>query len=257
MLAAFSVKMVIFALIGGLMPAIFWLWFWLKEDKRRPEPKGLLLRAFLAGGLSVVLAFYLERAVCNDPNSLSALDVPLAFSLDCLHRLLAGMPVLFSWALIEETVKFLAFGLVILPHRSYDEPVDAMIYLITIALGFAAVENTLFLLNTLMQQESHSYFLLTGNLRFMGATILHLVSSAILGYFIGRSFHCQRWLQIISAFAGLVGATILHAVFNFFIIVNGGQHIFFTLIVLWLAAVIVIYLFERIKRHNWHLCSKL
>jgi RsiW-degrading membrane proteinase PrsW (M82 family) len=45
-----------YGLLGGLLPALLWLWFFLKEDSKRPEPKWLILAAFLAGMLAVILA---------------------------------------------------------------------------------------------------------------------------------------------------------------------------------------------------------
>ena len=45
----------IVALVGGLLPAFLWLFFWLREDKEHPEPKGLLFFTFLAGMSTVIL----------------------------------------------------------------------------------------------------------------------------------------------------------------------------------------------------------
>jgi len=66
-------------------------------------------------------------------------------------------------------------------HSTYlDEPIDYAIYLITGALGFAAVENILFLIEPALQQDI-SFIIETGTLRFLGATVLHSVLAAILG----------------------------------------------------------------------------
>jgi RsiW-degrading membrane proteinase PrsW (M82 family) len=35
------------AFIGGIIPSFLWLWFWLKEDKKNPEPKGVLTIVFI------------------------------------------------------------------------------------------------------------------------------------------------------------------------------------------------------------------
>jgi RsiW-degrading membrane proteinase PrsW (M82 family) len=42
-----------FAVLGGVLPPLIWLWFWLKEDTRRPEPKALIGLAFLSGILAI------------------------------------------------------------------------------------------------------------------------------------------------------------------------------------------------------------
>ena len=78
--------------------------------------------------------------------------------------------LLLVWAAIEELVKFSAISLVALRSVYFDEPVDALIYMITVALGFAAIENSLFLLAPLLDGDLTGS-LLTGNLRYMGATL--------------------------------------------------------------------------------------
>ena len=48
------------ALLGGILPALLWLWYWLKEDAARPEPRGLIMLAFVAGMITVPLVVPLE-----------------------------------------------------------------------------------------------------------------------------------------------------------------------------------------------------
>ena len=56
-----SFQTILFALLGGVLPALLWLWFWLKEDKKRPEPRGLILLAFIAGMLTVPVVLPFEK----------------------------------------------------------------------------------------------------------------------------------------------------------------------------------------------------
>ena len=69
-----------------------------------------------------------------------------------------------------------------------DEPIDAVIYMITVALGFSALENALFLSN-LISTSSFAQSIITGNSRFLGATLLHVASSAAVGVMIGLSYY--------------------------------------------------------------------
>ncbi len=63
---------------------------------------------------------------------------------------LPPMTLLFiAWAFIEEITKFLAAYVTVLRRAEDDEPIDPVIYMVTTALGFAAAENTLFLLSPL------------------------------------------------------------------------------------------------------------
>jgi len=238
---------ILYAVIGGLVPTVFWLWFWLQEDRKKPEPSRMIFKTFVVGGFFIIFAFFLEKFVAGNRDVLGGINSAIANPNDYYPIFLACLPLM-AWAAIEEFLKFYAARIAALRNVNFDEPVDAMIYMITSALGFAAVENFLFLLNSLVSSGNQNTFIFTGNLRFLGATILHTVTSAILGAFIGFSFYKSRTGKIIYFFIGLLMAIALHTVFNFFIITNEGNNIFPILVALWVAAILIIFLFEIIKK---------
>lgn len=232
---------ILLAAAVGVLPAGLWLWFWLREDRVHPEPRSVLGTVFIFGALAVIPAFFIEKALANY----------LAFNpyqvLSDWRQL--GLAVL-SWSAVEEILKFAAVYLAAFWRRVYDEPVDAMVYMITGAIGFAAVENTLFVWNALTSANPlvpGADFLLTGNFRFLGATLLHIVTSAFLGGLLGLSFYRSRWSRRTYLVWGLVGAIVLHAVFNYFIISTDPRYIFRIFGVIWLGGILIILLFERIK----------
>src|SRR3990167_5674443 len=49
------------AFLAGLIPILFWLWFWLHEDRQRPEPIILIIITFLAGMMVVPIALPLQK----------------------------------------------------------------------------------------------------------------------------------------------------------------------------------------------------
>lgn len=225
--------LIFLAIIAAAAPTIFWLWFWLKEDKRRPEPKPLIVAAFVLGAAAVLPAYLGEKLLAE------------TFNLSPVSGF--GFLVL-SWATIEELIKAGAAYWGALRQADFDEPVDAMIYMITAALGFAAAENIIFVLASLFKDPAGATFLIAGNLRFVGATILHVVSSAIFGLFIALGF-CQRQQakKIPLWTAGALLAIALHAVFNYFIINSSPADLFKVLFAVWLSAVAIILLFEVVK----------
>lgn len=229
---------IIFALLAGILPALFWLWFWLHEDSAKPEPKPLIGEIFVVGCLAVIPAYFLEKwlsanALLSGPEKLFWL--------------------LFVWAVIEEVLKYLAVYASALRTRFYDEPVDAMIYLITAALGFAAVENTLFILSALNGAHGAGLeYILTGNLRFLGATLVHVVGSALVGSAIGLSFYASWVKKRLALITGLTAAVLLHAGFNYLIIKSDDGQILKIFALLWIAGVAIIFLFERVKRSINH-----
>ena len=58
-----SVQTIIFAFLGGLAPALIWLFFWLREDKKHPEPRKNILLTFLFGMCVVPIAFIIQFLV--------------------------------------------------------------------------------------------------------------------------------------------------------------------------------------------------
>ena len=222
------------ALLGGVLPALLWLSYWLREDRRHPEPKKMIFFVFLAGVMSVPLVLPFEKYACKFlPESCSPHNI--------------GIAVILLWAAIEEVFKFLAAYFVALRSKYMDEPVDAVIYMITAALGFAALENTFFILGPLL--DGHLFEgLITGNLRFVGATLLHTVSSAAIGVAIALSYYKQAKLRHDFLILGLIASIALHTLFNFFIIQESGVHIFSVFGGVWLGAIVLLLLFEKIKR---------
>lgn len=216
----------LYAIVGGVVPALVWLWFWRREDRLHPEPRWLILICFLGGMLAVPLVIPLEHWVNIYFGSTGA-----AFVL---------------WALIEEVFKYGAAFLTVLTRREVDEPIDDLIYLITAALGFAAMENIFFLIVPLMQGDLATS-LITGNLRSIGATLLHVISSATVGIFIAFGyFHTRRQKRILTTI-GLFLAVVLHTLFNLSIISDVTIIQSITFYSVWIAVVVLLLFFEKVK----------
>lgn len=216
------------ALLGGILPAVFWLWFWLKEDKLNPEPRGLIILAFLSGMLATATAYPVEKLIAANVNG-------------------SDMTLLFCWAVTEEALKFLAIYIVALRSKYFDEPIDAVLYLATIALGFAALENAMFLLNPLGDGDAIATIML-GNFRFIGATLLHVAASGIVGVTLALTFYSKRSTRQLGAFVGLLGAVTLHTIFNFSIIVSEGRYLYEIFVALWIFILGILLICEKIKR---------
>lgn len=232
------------ALAGGFLAAFVWLWFWLKEDEH-PEPRRLLVIAFLAGIMAIPAALALQLAWCATTKSF--LLAP-GCSVDAnipLDKLISFLPLIAGYAFIEEYAKYFLVHMFIFWRRDYDEPADAMIYLITGALGFAAVENALYLIGPFNDAVLHGFS--STNLRFLGPTLLHALSSGFLGYFIAKSFFGSWISKELELILGLFFATALHLAFNFLILIAGGKTIEPALVMLAMAGIVILFSFERIK----------
>ena len=216
----------VYAIIAGLIPSLIWLFFWLREDAAHSEPRAMLIATFVAGMLTVVAALFTEQYIAS-----------LVTEQTWQYIL---------WAAAEEVLKFVAVAVIALNTDYNDEPIDAMIYCIVVALGFAAVENTLFAMGPL-SAGSIAESIVNGNMRFIGATLVHTVSSALIGFSLGWAFYRGRLAKTFAVILGLSAAIGLHAAFNLSIITTSGADTLRTFAWVWGAVVILIVLFEEVK----------
>jgi len=242
-------ELFIYAAAGGLLPAILWLWFWLREDRTHPEPRRILALTFLGGMIAILPTIALQLGV--DTSFIPWLkNVEGKFNL---LKLFGGASfIIFIHATIEELMKFGLCFITALRSKQNDEPVDAVIYLITTALGFAAVENTLFILSSYMEASAGSHILsslIVGNIRFVGASVLHVAASAFIGIALALAFKRRLAVKILFGFIGVVFATTLHTFFNF-LIIDKDSGFLFSFPLAWIAVVILILSIEKIKKIN-------
>ncbi|MCX6719229.1 MAG: PrsW family intramembrane metalloprotease [Candidatus Taylorbacteria bacterium] len=222
-----------------MIPSFIWLTFWLREDSIHPEPRWLIAAAFFGGILSVIAAVFAEKYIADIFSDQAPRFVSWLSNGNLRYAI---------WADVEEIVKIAAVAIIALNSRYNDEPIDAMVYCITVALGFAALENAFFILSPLSQ--GHIIVgVTTGGLRFIGATLVHTVSAAMIGFSLGYAFYRGAISRIAIFICGITGAIALHAFFNLSLVNSGGSTVdnLRTFAWIWAAVVIMIVLFEEIK----------
>lgn len=224
-------NILLYAILGGAVPAVFWLWFWLRnEDKEEPEPLGLIILTFLLGSIMVIIAMYLEKFSAQFTNNNNTAQIIV-------------------WASIEELLKLVGVSFVIFGNNIVRKPIDYPMYFIAVALGFAAFENVLYLAKPL-NSDGTIVGMLTGNLRFLGSTLLHAIASGLIGSAIGIGKYVGKnkgtFLLI-----GILCAIALHSVFNFFIMSKDGENFLSVFGLLWVVTIISILIFEKLKRMSY------
>ena len=221
------------------LPSIIWLAFYLRKDKH-PEPNKMVVKIFFFGAIMIVLAALLEQGLFEGLKIISLSEKILLLVI--------------GFALIEELLKYLVVKFGVLKNPNFDEPIDSMIYLIIAALGFAAAEN-IYLLSQISPLKipigETIEFITT---RFLGATFLHALASAVMGYFLAASLCTKSKFRKTLIFGGLIAATILHSVFNYIIILNIDRHIetyqrnILIFVLLFGTAIMVSLMFKKINK---------
>jgi RsiW-degrading membrane proteinase PrsW (M82 family) len=227
----FVIEAFFYALLGGLLPALLWMWFWMHESYSHNEPKNIIALTFVAGMACVFLVYPFQQLI---PRYIFGLDD-------------SSSGTLLIWAFLEEAFKFgAAYFCAFKIKAAFDEPLDAFIYLMTAALGFTAMENTFYLLAPLLQGDTIGS-IVTGNSRFMGASLLHVVASGALSVFIAYAFYKSKWIKRTYWLVGLLAATVLHTLFNYFIIITTEDSSYLIFSFVWLTTIILIAALEKVK----------
>lgn len=227
-----------FTIILGILPSIIWLVFYLRKDIH-PEPKKWLILVFLSGMAVTPLVIVSEWQLTDLFNSLNS-NFPDIFS-DFWKNIAIGF---IAVAAAEEFFKYLIVRLTMKHNPVFDEPEDAMIYMIVAALGFAAVENII-VMNSLSPVFSidpvQPLHILA--LRFIGATLLHTLTSAIIGFYYALSLckndNCPT-NPLLLMIKGFSVAILLHGLFNYLIIASQETSVVYISIPLMAIAVFVL-----------------
>jgi len=108
------------------------------------------------------------------------------------------------------------------------------------------MENTMYLFDIL---DSKTLFegIIISNMRFIGATVLHTASSAMIGITLAFAYQKTKIIKMFCLILGLILAIALHTSFNFLIINDSGGNIFKVFLFIWLIIMLILLFFEKIK----------
>ncbi|GBD34160.1 Protease PrsW [bacterium HR34] len=207
-----------FAIIFAFLPSILWLLFFLFQDKK-PEKKLLIVKTYILGAIIVIPVIALESLFGG---ALGGYQINSEFVL--IFLLMA-----FIVAPLEEYFKYLSAKLSSFGRYFFDEPTDAVVYLITAALGFAGIENVFYVISLQNNYEFFSVVIMRGLL----PVLLHALSSGFLGYFLALSFYNIKKEGYYKKL-GFLAAITFHTIFNMLVYASETQKISLILIILML-----------------------
>ncbi len=213
----------------SLLPCLLWLWYFYTRSIYKRDPLPLILWTFALGGVATLIALPLNLIG-------QSLVMAVAGQSQFAHLLVIFLVV----APVEELCKLLAVYVYAWRHQEFDEPLDGVIYSAAAALGFAAVENLIYL-----SRNDASLVLLRGPLSNPG----HALFSALWGLSLSRVRSAPNiWQQRLRLLAvGWLLATVLHAVFDALLVAS--ENVGPILFPLPLAAIIGLFLWVRSRLH--------
>jgi RsiW-degrading membrane proteinase PrsW (M82 family) len=228
-----ELKQIIFIPLLSLLPCILWLWYFSSRSLYKRPSIRILGVTFFLGALATVPALFFNLVGQN-------------FFLDQF-----GSGQLFSHILVllfivgpvEELFKLLVVYLYAYRKPQFDEPLDGVIFSATAALGFAAVENVVYL-----GQHDPMLVLLRGPLSNPG----HALFSALWGLSLSRAKAAPNLVRVrFSIIAGgLLGASLLHSLFDILLVASSRWSIVFFAILVSVMAGLFFWVRSRIKFHT-------
>lgn len=175
----------------------------------------ILFSVALAPGLALFSFFYLRNQMATEPRKTllqtfiygAILTFPILFLQYVFEEeevfTYAFIQNIFFSGLLEEFFKWLILVIVIYNHIEFDDPYDGVLYGVAISLGFASVENLLYLM---------SYGMDTALLRAILPVSSHALFGVVMGFYLGKAkFTNNRRLFIVAA---LVVPLVLHILYN-------------------------------------------
>ena len=199
-------------LLASLAPVfiiLFYIWF---RDKYEREPLGMLIKALLMGIVIVLPVIFVERMLMGMmPQSGKVAE---AF----YHAFVVA-------GFTEEVFKFLALYILIWRSPSFNEQFDGIVYAVFVSLGFAGVENVLYVMDGGMQ---------TALTRAITAVPAHAIFGIAMGYFLGIA-HSYKELRNSYLARAILVPIALHGIYDFILMVEiNWLLILFVPYVIWL-----------------------
>ena len=207
---------------AALVPAIVLMCYVYNKDKIEKEPFGLILRLFLFGALSTVAAMAGEYA----------LTWLLDQFLPASSLLYVAIDNFLVVALTEEFCKRFVAKSCTWRNPAFNFRFDAVVYAVSAALGFAALENVLYVL---------SYGFGTALTRAVLSVPLHGFCGVFTGLFLGQAKACEIVGNLRGKKAALAKSlwipVLMHGFYDYCLSVEGWYYT-----VLFLIFVVVMYI---------------
>lgn len=184
----------IFLLALAVAPGVAIITYLYLKDKHEREPLGLLITSFFYGVLSTFVTLFISWPL----EAILVLN-----SQNVIHQFGNAF---FKVALVEEFSKFIFIRFILFYNKNFNEPFDGIIYAGMVGMGFATLENILYVFN---------YGAPTGFMRMFTAVPAHATFAILMGYYLGIAKFTKR-NQLFNNIMALLIATAFHGAYDYF-----------------------------------------
>ncbi|MBQ3793703.1 MAG: PrsW family intramembrane metalloprotease [Lachnospiraceae bacterium] len=221
-------------LAAAVLPALALIFYVYKQDRIEKEPWGLLFKLMFWGAVTVIPAALIEAA--------GDAIIGIFYEEDSTQFLLISCFAVIGLA--EEGLKYFVFHKKVWNSPEFNYRFDAIVFAVCISLGFAMLENILYVFEGGFN---------TAVIRAFTAIPAHAINAVFMGYYFGQAKLSQSMgehrAEIIDKRLALLVPLVLHGFYDFCAM---KQTEFFTVVFLIFVVVMDILAVSRIRRSSEH-----
>lgn len=181
----------------SLAPIFIIAFYIYSRDIYEKEPLSYLLKALSIGAIIVLPVVFIEKQLSAPADKLEGIS-----NAAWIAFIVAG--------LTEEGMKYLAFLLFFWKSSNFNERFDGIVYAVYISLGFAGIENILYVF-------SGGYSV--GIVRALTAVPAHALFGVVMGYYFGLAKFHQKFRGVYLMLAFFL-PFVFHGLYDFLLMAN-------------------------------------
>ena len=212
-------------LLATILPSILIILFFVNSDKFK-EPKGEIIKVFIFGILITIPAYILNTFLRDFWYNNTAVSESLISSF------LTAAPV-------EEGLKLSILYYFVYKMKDFNEPLDGIVYGVTVSLGFATLENIYYVY--LLADHFQTTSMALAVLRSFSAVPAHAVFGIFMGYFFMKYAFIKKGDNLFFAF---VIPFVLHGCYNLFV----ASNFFVAMLLIIISWIVALRMFSRLKK---------
>ena len=211
-------------LFATIFPSLLIIFIFGSSDKFK-EPTKEIIKVFLYGILITIPAYFLNTYLGEIWYSTNASEA-------LISSFLTAAPV-------EESLKLAVLYFFVYKMKDFNEPIDGIVYGVTVSLGFATLENFYYVYLLADYYETTSMAMAIG--RSFSAVPAHAVFGVFMGYFFMKYSFIKKKDNLLFAF---IVPFVLHGCYNLFVTSN----FYISLLLILISWIVALRMFSILKK---------